>query len=296
MTPVRGRLAPTPSGYLHLGNAYNLVLNWLWVRSQAGLMRLRIDDLDAARSRTEYLDDVFQTLDWLGLDWDEGPSSVGEHLRSHSQALRSERYQALLLDLKERGALFACRCSRKEIRALDPEGRYPGTCRDLDLPWEQSDLAWRIKTIPHAKSEWLDGRLGPCKLEVHVVMPDFVVRRKDGLAAYQVASLSDDWDQGINLIVRGEDLMYSTAAQLFLAQALGRAWQAEVKFFHHPLIPDEAGKKLSKSAGSASMQSWRKHKPGAETFYHWFAQQMGWPAKVSTAQEALGYFVESQAG
>ncbi len=290
MAPVRGRLAPTPSGYLHLGNAYNMVLNWLWVRSHDGIMRLRIDDLDVNRSRTEYLEDVFSTLDWLGIDWDEGPFSVAEHRASHSQTLRNRHYQDLLLGLRDRGALFACCCSRKEIRALDTNGKYQGTCRDLNLPWDQPNVAWRIKTSPKLRVEWMDGYLGARRVEVHGAMPDFVVRRKDGLAAYQIASLSDDWNHGVNLIVRGEDLVPSTAAQVFLAQVMGRKWLDEVQFLHHPLIKDEDGLKLSKSAGSLSIQALRAQYPDAKWFYQWFSRQMNWPLETISAQQALDYF------
>jgi len=126
----RSRLAPTPSGYLHLGNACNFLLTWLWIRHLGGELWLRIDDLDQARVRPEYIEDIFQQLDWLGLDTDQGPRSVGELQKTWTQQLRTERYLSALTTLKNTGALYRCICSRRQWQALvGEEGHYPGTCR-----------------------------------------------------------------------------------------------------------------------------------------------------------------------
>ncbi len=242
---VRSRIAPTPSGYLHIGNAINFVITWLWVRKENGKLRLRIDDLDAARTKPEYLDDIFQTLEWLGLDWDEGPQTPDEHRKIYSQNLRAERYAALTKTLIESGKVFACSCSRKEI-----EGQYPGTCIHKKLPLNLAGTSLRIITPDDGPVIVADINRGYVAINLHEVMRHFIIRRRDGVSAYQVASLADDIDFGINVIVRGEDLLYGTAAQLYLAMLVGNQAFQQTTFYHHPLLKNENGLKLSKSAGS----------------------------------------------
>ncbi len=290
---IRSRIAPTPSGFLHIGNAYNFVLTWMITRSKGGTLRLRIDDLDQARVRDEYLNDVFQTLDWLGLDWDEGPSSVQAHKATFSQALRHERYQDVLEKLWEKsGRVFSCRCSRREIQAKSPDGEYPGTCQALGIPKNQPQTAWRLQTPPNHLITWVDHLAGPCSVSLYQEMRDPVIRRKDGIAAYQIASLTDDLDHGINLIVRGMDLMQSTAAQLYLADLLEETGFAKSTFYHHPLTLDDQGEKLSKSAGSISLRTFRERSPDPAIFYEWFARQMNWDTPPLTAAEALEIYLE----
>ena len=248
-TPI-SRIAPTPSGYLHLGNAFSFILTWLLVRKRGGVLHLRIDDLDAARRREAYIEDIFRTLDWLGMDYDEGPSGPDDFYRNHSQQHRIPAYEALLQDLRARGALFACTCSRKEIQLAAADGQYPGTCRDRGLPFDAPETAWRIRTPENAQATWHDAIRGPQTVFLHAAMRDFVVRRKDGIPAYQIASLSDDLAMGINCIVRGADLLDATAAQLLLADLLDRPAFAHIQWFHHPLLLDAQGHKLSKSQGA----------------------------------------------
>ena len=127
---VRSRIAPTPSGFLHAGNAMNFILTWAITRASGGRLLLRIDDLDKGRYRREYVEDIFAGLEWLGLDYDEGPRSVQELEERWSQHHRLNRYQLLLDQLRADKRLFACICSRKEIRERSKDGRFPGTCRD----------------------------------------------------------------------------------------------------------------------------------------------------------------------
>lgn len=288
--PIRSRLAPTPSGYLHLGNACNFVLTWLLVRSQQGHLHLRIDDLDAARVRPAYLADVFRSLDWLGLDWDSGPQSPDAHQRHHSQTLRLDRYQQALAQLARRGPVFACTCSRRAVQAASTDGQYPGTCRRRALDLQGPARSWRLQTPSAAPIRWTDGWLGPQAVDLHAVMRDPVLRRRDGLPAYQLASVVDDLDQGTTLLVRGQDLLPSSAAQRMLA--IQGEWFdfLGIALYHHPLLSDEQGRKLAKSAGSRSLQHLREAGHSSEQVYHWLGQQLGWPEPVRSAQEALARF------
>ena len=255
---IRTRIAPTPSGYLHLGNAFNFLLTEALVREKAGTLRLRIDDLDAPRVLLEYLKDIFETLHWLGISPDFGPENVEEQQSFFAQQLRMDAYRKMLDKLVATGSVFACDCSRKDILQKTTDGQYPGTCRDKNIPLNMPEVAWRIQTNPGDVVEWEDAILGNQRMELFYENRDFVIRRRDALPAYHVASLSDDHFYKINLIVRGADLLQSTAAQLFLARMLGLQDFIDCKFYHHPLIPDETGEKLSKSAGSLSLMQMRK--------------------------------------
>lgn len=283
---VRSRIAPTPSGYLHAGNALNFILTWLLVRTNNGLLRLRIDDLDAPRIQPQFLNDVFETLEWLGLDWDEGPQSPDEHHRLFSQKLRSERYAQVLHLLTQTNRVFACQCSRKLVGA----GQYPGTCIPLQLPLQRPETALRIQTPPSTVIAFTDELKGSVKMDLFETMRHFVIRRRDGIAAYQVASLADDMDYGINTIVRGEDLIVSTAAQLYLAQLAGFTAFSHIQLYHHALIRDQDGNKLSKSAGSQSLQWWRADAATPEKFYLYIGKLMGFAEPVTSLQNMLQQF------
>ncbi|MEO0898693.1 MAG: glutamate--tRNA ligase family protein [Bacteroidota bacterium] len=285
MESVTSRIAPTPSGFLHQGNGLNFVLTWLITRLQAGKLILRIDDLDQSRVREEYLEDVFHTLDWLGIDWDKGPVHVEDHLKNHSQRHRIPAYLELLKSLKVHS--FACQCSRKEVMAHAIDGQYAGTCRSLNLRHTPSITALRI--ISHKGPIHITDQIqGEVSIDLYSSMRDFVVFRKDGIPAYQLASLSDDMSMGVNLIVRGIDLLPSSAAQIYLAQKLERGFNNSVRFYHHKLIQDEQGQKLSKSKGSTSLKSWRETR-SVEEFYHWVGSSFGIPEKLSSAEELLQY-------
>lgn len=275
----RLRFAPTPSGFLHTGNALNFTLNWLVARLGGGKILLRIDDLDAERKRLEYIADIFETLEWLDLDWDEGPGLLSEGVtQSHplttataiddfeknwSQHRRLPLYFNALKRLRETGLLFACRKSRRDLAPF--EGGYPSEFRKQNLHLDDADVAWRIQTPPG------------------FAMPDFIVRRRDGLPAYQVASLCDDILFGITHVIRGEDLEASTQAQRFLAECLGEAGFLKIKFLHHPLLTDAKGEKLSKSAGATSLQTMRKQGAGVETVFRKAAELLDLPAHPAYA-------------
>ncbi len=248
----RFRIAPTPSGYLHIGNGVNFLLTWLFARRAGGSLRLRIDDLDGARSRPEYVEDIFRQLDWLSLAWQQGPSGPDDFFRRHSQHLRLDRYRAVLDELAAGGRLFVCTCSRTEIRRRNADGLYPGTCRHRCLdPAGPGAVRIRVEAERVVAVQDTPVPLGRS-------MGDFVLRRRDGLPSYQLASLVDDLDHSITSIVRGADLLESSAAQLFLAECLGRQTFGSVTFHHHPLIADSAGGKLSKSDNALSLQAMRE--------------------------------------
>ena len=248
------RLAPTPSGYLHAGNAVNFLLTHELVRRHHGHLYLRIDDLDRERVRPRYIDNVFATLDWLGIRCDSGPADAADFTAHHSQHLRLDRYHALLARLAATpGLVYACTCSRAQVAAAaGPTGCYPGTCRDRSLPLSTPDASWRVHVPDGTRVTFSDALLGSVELDLAATVGDFVIRRRDGLPAYHVASLADDVAMGMTLIVRGEDLLPSTAAQLWLAQQAGAPCDAfpRVQFWHHPLLTTPDGHKLSKSQQS----------------------------------------------
>lgn len=258
MTVLRTRLAPTPSGLLHPGNALSFIITWCLCRAAGGRLLLRIDDLDAARRRPEYLEDIFRTLDWLGLDYDEGPAGVEDFLQRHSQHTRLDLYHAALDRLRAAGHLYACPCSRRQIGERSPDGRYPNTCRERGLPFDAPRTAWRVRVPEGTQVSFREWRSGTRSYPLAGEMGDFVVRRKNGLPAYQLASLVDDLHYEINFIVRGADLLASTAAQQFLAAGLDARPFREALFWHHPLLTGPDGEKLSKSKGAGSLQEWRE--------------------------------------
>ncbi len=252
------RLAPTPSGYLHAGNAINFIITHRLAAATGSRVLLRIDDLDAERTRPEYVEDIFRSLEWLGISWDEGPSGPVELERQWSQMLRLDRYAELVSALRAAGHLYACTCSRAQLRATGSEGHYPGTCRNMDLPFDAADTSWRMR-VPEVALVAVPSLIGQdTTLDLAKVMGDPVIRQRNGKPAYQVASLADDIDHGITFIVRGADLLPSTACQIHISQLLGLSAFDQVRFLHHPLLRAENGAKLSKSARAASLRSMRE--------------------------------------
>jgi glutamyl/glutaminyl-tRNA synthetase len=234
-----GRLAPTPSGYLHLGNALNFVLTWLLVRRAGGTLHLRIDDLDRARLRWTYLENIFRVIDWLGIDYDHGPSGPEDFLRHHSQLLHLPAYNQVLRRLAQRpGVLYGSQRSRTGGAAAA-------------VPLGQPGAAWRARVPAGTNIAFGDGWLGATQVPLATELADFIVRKKDGVAAYQLASVVDDLRLGTTLIVRGLDLLPSTAAQLSETRAFNAR---QIRFYHHGLLTDAAGNKLSKSTQATGDQ------------------------------------------
>jgi glutamyl-tRNA synthetase len=254
---MKSRLAPTPSGFLHLGNAANFLLTQAIVKANEGQLLLRIDDLDATRARQEYVENVFTTLEKLGITIDEGPTNPQELGSQWSQQYRLPLYHAALAELRKQGVLYACNCSRKKVSQENSDGIYRGHCRDKKISLDEPGVAWRIQ-LPSTTKIHLPEVLQPALAEVDLWqgMGDFVVRKKDGIPAYQIASLIDDCYFEVSDIIRGEDLLMSSAAQIYLAQLLGKTeFLTQLKMYHHPLLTDENGAKLSKSAGALAIES-----------------------------------------
>lgn len=258
-TGGRTRLAPTPSGFLHVGNAINFLITHRLAQQAGARLRLRIDDLDAGRMRPEYVADVFHSLQWLRMAWDDGPSTPEEHFAECSQELRLERYMGLIDRLRAVGHLYACTCSRRQLA----EGKCD--CRSMHRPFDAPDTAWRLH-VPTGTTISVPVLGGaPVVVDLVEAMGDPVLRQRNGRPAYQIASLADDLDHGTTFIVRGADLLPSTACQLYLARLLGAESFLHVRFLHHPLETDATGAKLSKSAGSTSLKAIREagHSPDA---------------------------------
>lgn len=254
----RGRFAPSPTGRIHLGNARSALLGWLQARAAGGQFLLRIEDLDRARCKPSFLDELYRDLEWLGLDWDETPLV---------QSQRDGVYREAMEKLERTGRVYPCFCTRAEISraASAPHGpsdegpRYPGTC--AALPPEA--LAERARTrVPAyrfqaAPGEWCfeDGLHGRCRQDVASLVGDFVVRRNDGVASYQLAVVVDDAASHITDVLRGDDLLSSTPRQLQIYEALGLT---PPRFWHVPLILGEDGKRLAKREGAFAVAELRE--------------------------------------
>jgi glutamyl/glutaminyl-tRNA synthetase len=283
---IVGRLAPTPSGYLHLGNAVNFVLTWLLVRRAGGTLHLRIDDLDRSRLRRPYLDNIFQVIDWLKIDYDCGPTGPDDFLRHHSQLLHLPAYNQVLRRLAQQpGLVYATRRSRTSPAEPVPLGT-PGA-------------AWRVQVPPTVCLPGAAAR--DPRLPLAAVMPDFIIRKKDGVAAYQLASVVDDLRLGTTLIIRGQDLLPSTAAQRWLAEQLAetRGFNANrIHFFHHPLLTDLAGQKLSKSTQTSGDGGVLGLATGPAVVYEQVARLLALPTdageSLATLRQALQAQVQSR--
>jgi glutamyl/glutaminyl-tRNA synthetase len=286
ITEFKTRIAPTPSGLLHFGNGASFLLTYILAQAAGGKILLRIDDLDAERMRLEYVEDIFKTLDWLPIEWDEGPTSVADFQQNWSQHHRLDLYQKALENLKNtEGVLYPCTCSRKQIKEASKNGVYPQTCRFKNISFDQKETAWRMHipektTISFKNIDFKTHLSAYSSFIIHhssLIIGDFVVLQKNGLPAYQVASVVDDGHFGVNFVVRGADLLPSTAIQIFIAQHLKRTDFAETLFLHHDLVTDAVGEKLSKSRGASSLADWRASGRSSETLIKQAAKWLNLP-------------------
>lgn len=239
---MTGRFAPSPSGRMHLGNVFSALLAWLSVKSQGGEMVLRIEDLDPDRCRPEYTETLKDDLQWLGLVWDREQTP---------QSQRTAAYADAFSLLENQGLVYPCYCNRAELHAASAphasDGRilYGGTCRDL-TPAQRAEKtkapAWRLK-VPDREYGFTDGLQGTFSENLAENCGDFIIRRADGVYAYQLAVVTDDADGGITQVVRGMDLLDSTPRQLYLYDLLDKK---PPEFYHVPLLLSADGRRLSK--------------------------------------------------
>lgn len=241
---VCGRFAPSPSGRMHLGNLWSCLLAWLAARSQGGRMVLRLEDLDPDRCTQAWCDQVMRDLEWLGLDWDNEPVY---------QSRRTEAYRAAFTQLEERGLIYPCYCTRAERLAASAPHRsdgvaiYDGRCRRLSSQ-EREELsrtrrpAWRVE-VPEETVSFVDQIQGPFSQNLARDCGDFILRRSDGVYAYQLAVVVDDAAMGVTQVVRGSDLLDSTPRQLWLQEELGLP---HPEYGHVPLLLAPDGRRLAK--------------------------------------------------
>ena len=282
MANYRGRLAPSPTGYLHVGHARTFCTAFERARDADGTLVMRMEDLDAERSRVCFADAAMDDLCWLGIRWQEGPDVAGPYA-PYVQSQRHDFYLAAWRQLLDRGCLYACRCSRKDIESalaapheseqagerggeidpLDDEPIYPGTCRCVNgaplQPALEIDSAeginWRFRVPDGEAIEFIDGNLGSQQFVAGKDFGDFIVWRRDGSSSYQLACVVDDAAMRITEVVRGEDLLKSTARQILLNRALGfdnPAW------YHCRLVVDQKGQRLAKRHDALSIRTLRE--------------------------------------
>jgi glutamyl-tRNA synthetase len=280
--PLRGRFAPSPTGHLHIGNARTALLAWLHTRAAGGTFVMRVEDLDRNRSRPELIDEQLEDLRWLGLDWDEGPDVGGPHA-PYLQSERSDLYEEALAELDRRGLVYECVCTRREIAEAasaphaDDEGpRYPGTCLEREAVTmakmqERRPVALRFRTPPG--EVWFDDLVhGRTSFDPAVEVGDFVVRRKDGVAAYQLAVTVDDAAMGITHVVRADDLLSSTARQILLYRALGHE---PPRFLHVPLMHGTDDERMAKRKGAVTLREMREMGVRPERLVGWLGSTCG---------------------
>ena len=348
---ITSRIAPTPSGFLHAGNVYNFLLTYLFTRAFGGKLYLRIDDYDLPRYRRQYVENIFRVLEMLGIDFDGGPSGVGEFETKFSSKFRLGAYQNALKKLEQKGVCYACECSHS-MKSSFKNGIYTRVCAEKNLKFKKDETAMRLRVLdgagicvrqnlinfgalcgkpdgaanqtggllgnwrkvqdgiasgltkseklgdsggakpggekfsPNAAENLNSANLGDLNLTDETVfetekfsqtqsinlaqiLGDFVVWKKDDTPAYNLASLVDDEILGVNLLVRGEDLLACSAAQKYMVQMLGYGFES-ANFIHHGLLA-QGGKKLSKSSRAPAVSV----TDGAKIHYKFAALKLG---------------------
>ena len=303
MPEVIGRLAPSPTGALHLGNARSFLLAWLSIRQQGGKLLLRIEDIDSPRVKPWAREQTLTDLRWLGLDWDWGPDVGGPH-GDYVQTARMERYREVLARLVDDGVIYPCTCSRREVAeaasaphesagGLEPmEGAvYPGICRNQTFTAEQivelqNQFAWRWR-FASGEVEWYDSVCGTQTANPTKQLGDFVIGKSDWTPAYQLAVVIDDFDMGVTEVVRGSDLIPSTYRQLAILNHLH--WPAP-RYVHVPLIVGEDGRRLAKRHGDTRLSYLRELGMDARAlvgYLAWTLEMIDRPEPIS-ASDLIG--------
>lgn len=281
--PYRGRLAPSPTGHLHLGHARTFWIAQERARARGGALILRNDDLDRARCKSEFVSAMYEDLQWFGFAWCEGPDCSGP-FAPYQQSARTQLYRAALEQLRTAGFIYPCTCSRKDIAAAtraphaedDDEPLYPGTCREkmgyklqverckLDLRASEPATfnlqpstrhSWRFRVPDGEMISFVDANLGPQSFVAGQDFGDFVIWRPDDVPSYQLACVVDDAAMKITEVVRGADLLKSTARQLLLYRALNLT---APDFYHCTLMTDETGQRLAKRHDALSLRTLRQ--------------------------------------
>jgi glutamyl/glutaminyl-tRNA synthetase len=260
----RGRLAPSPTGLLHIGHARTFAIAARRSQENAGVLVLRNEDLDPQRCRTRFVDSMFEDLRWLGIQWTEGPDCGGPYA-PYSQSERRSHYLAAWRKLRDEGWIYPCTCSRKDLALaatapndVEHEPIYPGRCRvrtdtkDFAAP---AGVNWRFRVPDGETICFVDLRFGSQSFLAGRDFGDFLVWRRDDVPAYQLAVTVDDAEMEITEVVRGADLIKSTARQLLLFQALRCPPPA---YYHCDLVPDESGQRMAKRNDSASIRHLRE--------------------------------------
>jgi glutamyl-tRNA synthetase len=257
----RGRLAPSPTGYLHLGHARTFWLAQQRAKQNGGELILRNDDLDSTRYKMEFVEAMLEDLRWFGFEWSEGPD-IGGKFTPYNQSERMSFYQAALEKLRAGNFIYPCTCSRKDIQqaitaphAGDDEVIYPGTCRNNSkFKIKNAKFAWRFRVSDGETISFVDKNLGDQKFIAGKDFGDFVVWRGDGVPAYQLACAVDDAAMRITEVVRGADLLVSTARQILIFRAFGLP---PPNFFHCHLMLDDSGQRLAKRHDALSLRTLR---------------------------------------
>lgn len=326
---TRTRLAPSPTGSLHLGHARTFLITWWLARGMGAQVVLRLEDLDSKRAKPESVRLTYKDLRWLGMDWDAGPPEAGDSNPSatvspdgdgeYVQSRRRASYEAALDRLWQERAIYPCTCSRAEIAASvvqsvgapqegDAQVRYPGTCRPngkaallgAGTPTASRGQAERMQAecgkpvcwrfhVPEDVVSFDDAVHGPQRWAVHADSGDFPVTRFDGTPAYQLAVVVDDAAMGIDMVIRGDDLLSSTPRQLLIYRALGLP---EPQFVHLPLVVGPDGKRLAKRHGESRIAQFREQGVTARHIVGWVAWRSGQidrPREMD-ARELLGKF------
>ena len=262
---VTGRFAPSPSGRIHLGNILCCLLAWLSARQKGGRVILRIEDLDIARCPRRYGEQMCRDIQWLGLDWDEGPV-IGGPSGPYEQSRRTALYQAALRRLEAQGLVYPCFCTRAELHAASAPHRedgqvvYPGTCRGLtaEQAAERARRTGRAPAlrlwVPEEEITFTDGHMGEYREWLPADCGDFLLRRSDGIFAYQLAVVVDDAAQGVTHVSRGEDLLPVTGIHRTLQALLGLPVP---QWYHHRLVRDASGRRLAKRDRRMSLREMR---------------------------------------
>jgi len=265
-----GRLAPSPTGRLHLGHARTFLLAWWHARASGGRVVLRLEDLDRARVKAGASEECLRDLEWLGLDWDGAAHVQSDDLGAYERALET---------LLASGRAYACSCSRADIqRALsaphagEGELRYPGTCRARGPAAPTTrEVSVRLR-VPAGELELVDGFAGPFRCDVQREVGDFLLARRDGVFAYQLAVVVDDARAGVNEVLRGDDLLPSTARQWYLQDVLGLP---HPRWFHVPLVLASDGERLAKRRGDLALAALRAAGADPRALVAWAARSAG---------------------